>query len=203
MCGGGIFRAITRPVEQTISGLAGRRNHEGGPLRAAVNILPAVVGVATGNPWLAAAAGAGAGAVNGGARGAITGGLGSGVGAWLGNSMAFNTAQSLPALFVGKTNYVGGLTGLGAYAGSGLGQGVEQQSPPTLSNGAPINIPTFEQLRKNAVIQTQQAFDREGVYHLLNPFRRFNRDIALSDREKFPSLKKVAKERAKKRMRYG
>lgn len=197
---GGLLEA----VEHTVSGIAGRRNHEGSPLQHAMGIIPAAVGMATGNPWMAAAAGAAAGAANGGGRGAITGALGSGIGAWLGNTVAFNSAQSLPALALGKTNYVGAMTGLGTLMGSGLGN---RPQPPVMSvpapNGAPINIPSFEQLKQNAIVRTQEAFDREGVYHLLNPFRRFNREIPPTERDRFPSLKRTAKERAKKRIRNG
>lgn len=198
MCGG-----IFKPIEHTVGGLFGRRNHEGSPLQHAVGLLPAAIGLATGNPWLAGAAGAGVGAMNGGVRGAVVGGLGSGIGAWLGNAGAFRGAQNPIALMMGKSNYVGAMTGLGATIGSGI---ASQFGKPITSvpapNGAPINIPSFEQLQRNAVIQTQQAFDREGVYHLLNPFRRFNRDIAPSDRGRFPSLTKTAKDRARKRMRH-
>lgn len=136
---GGAFKF----VENTVSSLAGRRNdRSGGPLNTLVNLAPAAIGLATGNP-------------------ALTG---------IGAMMALGHAQAISA-------------------------------PPPVSM-PPINIPSFEQLQQNAVIQTQQAFDREGVYHLLNPFRRFNRDIAPSDRGRFPSLTKTAKDRARKRMRH-
>ena len=92
------------------------------------------------------------------------------------------------------------LTGIGAMMALGNSQ---TPSSPTAADLPPINVPTFEQLRLNAITKTQEAFDREGVYHLLNPFRRFNREIPPTDRDRFPSLKKTAKERAKKRIRNG
>lgn len=194
---GGFVSSFFSGFEKTISGISGRRNHEGSPFRHALNLVPAAVGIATGNPWLAGATGAGVGAMNGGIKGALAGGLTSGIGAYLGNAAAFRTAQSLPALALGKSAYVGAMTGIGAQLGSSLGQGQTIGSVPA-PNGAPINIPSFEQLRQNAVIKTQEAFEKEGIYRMLNPFRRFNGNIGPADRKKFPSLKKTAKERARR-----
>lgn len=145
---GGFFRSVGRAFENTVSSLAGRRNdRSGGPLNTLVNLAPAAIGIATGNP-------------------ALTG---------IGAMMALGHAQAIS---------------------------MPSASPPSVDM-PPINIPSFDQLKQNAVIKTQEAFDRQGIYHMLNPFRRFNRDIAPSDRDRFPSLRKTAKERAKKRMRNG
>ncbi|MBR1734322.1 MAG: hypothetical protein IJ730_02575 [Alphaproteobacteria bacterium] len=191
MCGGGFVKSVWQAtVERPIRAV--RHNP--------VNILHAAVGIATGNPWLAGAAGAGVGAMNGGIGGAVKGGLGAGIGTWMGSAGGLSTAQSLPALAIGKTAYVAGMTGLGTAIGNSM---ASQLSAPVLPsgqapNGAPINIPSFEQLQRNAVVNTQRAFDREGVYHLLNPFKRFNSQIQPWERDNYPSLKKTAKSRIKK-----
>lgn len=197
---GGFVKAFTAPFRAAGALFSGKN-----PIKPLAESAPLLVGLATANPWAAAAAGAASGAANGGLKGAAIGALSSGIGGWLGKEGAFHSLQNPIALGMGKTNYVRALTGLGAAFGSGV---ANQFAAPAITagtapNGAPINIPTFEQIKKNAIVRTQEAFDREGVYHLLNPFRRFNREIPPTERDRFPSLKKTAKERAKQRIRNG
>lgn len=135
------------------------------------------------------------GSFSSGLKGALGGALGGAAGGALAGAITGGTAGSF-----GGTAISNLLTGAGALHGADT---FTKEPPKPISfgdnNGAPINIPSFEQLKQNAVAKTQEAFDREGIYHLLNPFRRFKREIAPADRGRFPSLAKTAKERAKKR----
>lgn len=210
---GGIIKGVGRTVRSVV-------RH---PLRA----LPAAAGFATGNPWIAAASGAVIGAHEGGTKGAIAGAIGAGLGASLGGSLGMSSAQSLPALMIGKTNYLSGMTALGAALGAR--SGMNSTKPPSLSSesalnssavpSAPLAVPTFNEMRQDATINARKVFEREGIYDILNqagrnkrsdqedtyrvlnPFRRFKTEIAPHERGKFPSLKKATKEQAKKRAR--
>ncbi|MBI2798957.1 MAG: hypothetical protein HYX63_01520 [Gammaproteobacteria bacterium] len=65
-----------------------------------IDNIPAIIGVATGNPWLAVAAGAAQGGVNGGIGGAFLGGAIAGLGAYGGGEggAAFDFAHPIDSL---------------------------------------------------------------------------------------------------------
>lgn len=197
--------------------------------RNPTKLLPAAAGWLTGNPWIGAAAGAIAGASEGGSKGAIMGALGSALGTYAGGNLALNSLNSFPAKMLGKLTYYKGLTSLGSALGASAAwtgpKAASLPSIPTPSQELPITlppIPPFEKLKREAIIDTQKVFEREGinkilhqegrksvaramdekgVYKVLNPFRRFKTEIDPYERDKFPSLSKVAKSRTKNKKR--
>lgn len=116
---------------------------------------PIIIGAATGQPWLAAAAGAGLGATGGGGiKGAIIGGIGGYAGGSLGSGLAngFSATAALPAGTSGpvasgiggfgqvvKNTVSGAFSGLGSIAskaltGVQLASAVSSMSSPASSN---------------------------------------------------------------------
>lgn len=190
----------------------------GGAVKTVLGWVAPVFGSVFGGPAGAIIGGGIGGLLRGGGfKGAALSALTSGIGGWAGQSLGNTLASHLPAVsmpIIGgglKSFAVNAMTGLGGYMGSEVGRAFSTPLPPipntvsTLQNGAPVNIPSFEELQQESIKKTEQVFDREGMFKILDqsgrrdpysrPYRRIGRetDIPLRDRDRFPSLKLFAR----------
>ncbi len=190
-------RAITKPVEHAVKSVV----HN--PVKA----LPAVVGIATGNPWAVAGAGAVSGAAVGGVKGAVRGAVGAGLGAAAGGTLgsALGSSSTIGS-FLGSSVAPTALAAAGATYGANtaLKKFIQQPAlaeayaPPT---PLPDPVPTFKLQKQNAIAQTETAFQENGINNILNGFLRNSRlrdnskEITIYNGNKFynPSLKEYMK----------
>lgn len=165
----------------------------GGFFRSVTRIAAPIIGVATGNPWLAAAAGAASGAASGGGiKGAIMGGLSSGLGGAVGGTLG-RTAGSLIGSSSGAIGSMLG-TGIGAY----MAQSQINANPKVAMAEPPIvSVPTFNEMKQNAINQTEVAMNKEGIYNIVNEnlTRSLGKYKNIYNRDKFTPIKDLLKKR--------
>lgn len=203
---GGVVRTIASPfkaAERMVSGLAGRRNHEtGGPLKMLLPTIPALAAtLSTGNPWVAAAGGATAGAIGGGGlKGALLGGVGAGLGTYFGDAAGMRVGSMFKDLDMG-TRVAIGMAGMGAGLGYTASQRLMSQAyqpPMTPSLREIAAAPSFDQMKGEAMLKTEMAFQESGIAEILNSnrLRNLGRRIDIYNRSRFPSLRDVLKKRS-------
>ena len=154
-------------------------------------VAPAV-GIATGNPWLAAAAGAVSGAARGGGvKGALTQGALSGIGGALGGAAGLRAGAML-----------GGTAGaIGSYLGTGLGAAymTSQQNGGNTGNSLPpvMAAPSFTELKKEAVDQTEAVFQQTDVAKIFreNMRRRFGTYKNIYNFDRFSNNEKLLRKK--------
>jgi hypothetical protein len=160
----GVARGIGKALESTVKSI----------VRDPVSIVPAAIGVMTGNPLIAAASSGGLSAargnnLNGVLRSAVTGGFG----AYAGNEIGGYAGKALAGS--GSTRQILG-SALGRQIGTGAGAfALQQRQQPSQffgSSSVPEAIPTvpsFEEMRNNAIFETRKAFSRYNVFDRIVP----------------------------------
>ncbi len=173
-------------------------------------VIAPIVGFGLGGPAGAALGGAAAGAMRGGFRGAVAGGLGAGLGGYAGNALGawlgkgvgptlgtFGLREGIGSSISAMANMYGGTIGggLGAMYGSQAGQSFN----PVIATASPpiVSVPTFEQLRQEAQMKTEEAMQQSGIADILNA--NLTRNLAkyktIYNRERFVPIRDVVKKR--------
>ena len=146
--------AAFRPVERAV------RSAVHNP----INAIPAAVGIATGNSWLAGAAAGATTAANGGNTSQILGsaamtGLGAGAGSMLGNTPMY------AARYLGGSAAVqSGLTGIGSFLGTNTYQRIQDQQRMSFNAPSVLSTPSMEEMKNRAILATRQVFGDHGLY---------------------------------------
>jgi hypothetical protein len=151
-----------------------------------LSIIAPAVGIITGNPWLGALAAGGVTAARGGNSAQILGSAATaGLGGFMGKSVggaiggAIGGSRILERYPVGSSaagQILGSMTGekIGERIGAGLGtavlQSMQRQQAMRAQNAlrtmeeSPLPMPSFEEMRSNAVDATRKAFEEKEIY---------------------------------------
>ena len=151
-----VFTAPTKWVSNAITHIADN------PL----DIIPATIGVATGNPWLAAATAGGTAAVRGGsAQQIFTSAAMTGLGGAAGNALG-NTPMYVSRYLGGSEMVQSALTGFGAHVGSSAYQRIlnQQRMASNIGSISTPEAPSMEAMRERAIVATRDAFTSNGLH---------------------------------------
>jgi len=169
-----------------------------------VRIAAPIVGAGLGGPLGAAAASAAATAATGGNRGDIfrSGALG-GLGAAAGS--AFGSQNYLARYLGGSDVFQTATTGVGAYLGNNAAASINANLRAMRQANAEYtapSAPSFEVLKAEGAAKAREAFEREGIRHILadSLHRRIRRssEIDIYNYTKFADWKSRVKSRSRK-----